>query len=571
MPFPSIRSLAFAVAAAVSVATPVVAQNSLSGSYLAGRHASVFGDFEAAAQYYTRALALDPSNTALMENAMMSYIGLGKLNQAVPLARRIIDLNVQNQTAQMVLIADQLKRGAFDSVVADIEAGASVSPLVNGMIGAWAKFGQGQVTEALEGFDDTGIETGLTTFTNYHKALALASVGDFEGADALFSNEEEPLYSAHRVVLAHVQILSQLERNADAIAIIHDIFGSVLDPALLDLLARLEAGETLPFDTIRDARDGAAEVFFTVAGALNGEAATGYTLVYSRLTEYLRPEHVDAILMSASLMESQEQYELATKIYAQVPADSPAFYEAELGRASALERQDKIDTAIEVLRQLSKTHGTIPIVHVNLGDMYRRNEAYDDASKAYDRALELFETVEPQQWFIFYSRAITHEREDRWELAEADFRKALELRPDQPQVLNYLGYSFVEMGINYDEALDMIERAVAARPDDGYITDSLGWVMYRLGRYEEAVTHMERAAELEPIDPIVNDHLGDVLWAVGRKVEAAFQWRRALSFIDPDDVPKELSPDRIRRKLEVGLDEVLAEEGKPPLTIANGD
>ena len=148
-----------------------------------------------------------------------------------------------------------------------------------------------------------------------------------------------------------------------------------------------------------------------------------------------------------------------------------------------------------------------------------------------------------------------------------DVRKALELNPDQPQVLNYLGYSLVEKQIKLDEALDMIERAVAARPDSGYIVDSLGWVLYRLGRYEEAVVHMERAAELMPVDPIVNDHLGDVLWAVGRYREAEFQWTRALSFD-----PEEKDAVRIRRKLEVGLDVVLAEEGAQPLArVANGN
>lgn len=571
MPTPVIRKLALAIYTVVGAAAPAFAQNSLSGSYLAARHASTYSDYEAAAQYYTRALALDPSNLQLLEDAMLSFVGLGRVERAIPIARRIIDLGDNNQSAHLVLLADQLKREGYDELLADYEAGVQISPLVDGMIGAWARFGNGQVGDALQAFDDTASATGLNTFALYHKALALAAVGDFEGADALFSDENTPLYASRRIVLAHVQVLSQLERNSDAADLIEEVFGNTLDPALSVLVEQLNAGETVAFDTITGARDGAAEVFFTVAGALNGEASDGYTLIYSRLTEFLRPDHVDSILMSASLMEAQQQFELAVKTYAKVPADSPAFYEAELGRASALEQQGKSETAIEVLTQLSKTHANLPLVHVNLGDMYRRTEAFDEASKAYDAAIALYPGGETDRWFIYYARGITHEREGRWELAEADFRKALQIEPGQPQVLNYLGYSFVEMGINYDEALDMIQRAVDARPNDGYITDSLGWVLYRLGRFDEAVTHMERAAELEPVDPIVNDHLGDVLWAVGRKVEAAFQWRRALSFIDPDDVPKELSPDRIRRKLEVGLDEVLIEEGKPPLTIANGD
>ena len=152
---------------------------------------------------------------------------------------------------------------------------------------------------------------------------------------------------------------------------------------------------------------------------------------------------------------------------------------------------------------------------------------------------------------------------DVWPKADRDFREALRLNPDQPLVLNYLGYSLVEKKIQLDEALIMIEKAVELRPESGFIVDSLGWVLFRMGRYDEAVPHLERAAQLEPIDPIINDHLGDGYWSVGRKREAHFQWRRALSFD-----PEEAEADRIRRKLEVGLDQVLQEEGAEPLTVA---
>ena len=168
---------------------------------------------------------------------------------------------------------------------------------------------------------------------------------------------------------------------------------------------------------------------------------------------------------------------------------------------------------------------------------------------------------------MHYARAISLERLGEWPDAEAGFRKALELNPGHPQVMNYLGYSLVEKRIKLDEALDLIERAVAAEPNSGYIVDSLGWVLYRLGRYEEAVVHMERAAELMPIDPVVNDHLGDVLWLVGRFDEAEFQWRRALRFINAGETAQDADPERIRRKLDIGLDRVLADEGAEPLHV----
>ena len=300
-------------------------------------------------------------------------------------------------------------------------------------------------------------------------------------------------------------------------------------------------------------------------------ADDAFTLLYSRMAEYLRPDHVDAILLSADLLEAQQRYELAARAYGAVPADDPAYYAAELGRANTLERSGKPDAAVEVLASLAKDFPTVPIVQTTLGDTLSALRRYDEATAAYDAAINLFSETAPSQWYIYYARGITFERRQLWPQAEADFRQALELSPDQPRVLNYLGYSLVEKRIKLDEALDMIERAVAGRPDDGYITDSLGWVLYRLGRFEEAVPHMERAVELMPIDPIINDHLGDVLWKVGRKLEAEFQWKRALSLVDPEDIPVELSPERIRRKLDVGLDVVLDEEGAEPLSVADGN
>jgi tetratricopeptide (TPR) repeat protein len=271
--------------------------------------------------------------------------------------------------------------------------------------------------------------------------------------------------------------------------------------------------------------------------------------------------------MAAELLEDLGQYELATEAYKSVPRDHPSHQAAEIGRAQALRQAGKPDAAIEVLEQLTGRYGDYPAVHSALGDMLRALERYDAAAEAYDRAIALYDGAPSDAaWFLYYARGIAHERLDEWPAAEADFRQALELNPDQPQVLNYLGYSLVEKQEKLEEALEMIERAVEARPDSGYIVDSLGWALYRLGRYEEAVGHMERAAELLPVDPIVNDHLGDVYWAVGRRTEARFQWNRALSF-DPE--PEEA--ERIRRKLEVGLDAVLAEEGAEPLAVAGDD
>ncbi|ARE39582.1 TPR domain protein [Rhodovulum sp. P5] len=562
---PRLSALAACGLSVLISTTAATAQNGLAGAYLAARQASMNGDYSAAAEYYGMALARDPSNPRLLENALMAFVGLGEVPKAVPVARRLETGGNLGQVANLVIIAEQMQRGAYDEMLDDFAAGRKSAPLVDGLVSAWARFGQGRMSDALAAFDDAADSTGLKAFALYHKAMALAAVGDFEGADEIFSGSAEgPLRATRRGVLAHAQVLSQLERNGDALELIDSVFGPDADPGIDALRERLAKGDTLPFDMIKTAADGAGEVFYTVAGALNGDAMDGYTLIYTRLAEYLAPANDEAKLLSASLLEAQERYQLAIESYGRVAPGSTAFYAAELGRVEVMRQSGDVEGAITALKKLTKTFAHIPGVHITLGDIYRGEENYQDARKAYDAAIALFKEPDDGQWFAYYARGIAHERLGNWDKAEADFRKALDLNPGQPQVLNYLGYSFVEMKTNLDEALDMIERAVDARPNDGYITDSLGWVLYRLGRYAEAVPHMERAAALMSVDPIVNDHLGDVYWAVGRRNEARFQWHRALSF-DPEEADAE----RIRRKLEVGLDKVLQEEGAPPLKPAN--
>ena len=566
MPFRPVLKAAALASLGLGAALPVTAQG-VAGSYLAARQASIESDYRAAADYFARAMMQDPTNPALMENAVMAYVGLGQVDRAVAVARRLLTLGVDSQVANMALLADQIKRENFEQALDDLAAEQSIGPLVDGLLKAWAQLGMGRMSEALETFDEVSASQGIEVFGLYHKALALAAVGDFESADEILSGRAEgELQLTRRGVVAFAQVLSQLERNADAIDLLDQSFNGDLDPALTQIRAELEAGKVLPFTAIRNAKDGAAEVFLVVAGALNGEAQDSYTLLYSRLAEFLRPDHVDAILLSAALLERLERFELATETYNRIPRDDPAFDAAELGRADALRKSGKTEAAIEVLEQLTRSRPDNPSVFITLGDTLRGLERYEEASKVYDSAIALLGEPQRGQWLVYFARGITHEREDRWDQAEADFRVALNLNPGQPQVLNYLGYSFVEKGINLDEALEMIEEAVAANPDSGYIVDSLGWVQFRLGQYSDAVGNLERATELEPVDPIVNDHLGDAYWAVGRKIEAEFQWKRALSFD-----PEEEDATRIRRKLEVGLDVVLEEEGSAPIAVTNSD
>ena len=548
---------------ALMAATPLSAQDA--GSYLAARSAILANDFDRAAEFYTRALMQDPGNLSILESALTSYLGLGEIGRAEPVATRMVEAGQSSQLAALALFAADAREGAWDALLARLDEGQTIGPLMDGLARSWALVGAGRMSEALDAFDEVASGDGVAAFALYHKALALALVGDFESAAELFSGEAGgTLRVTRRGLVAYAQILSQLDRNADALDLLNQSFGSVLPPEVGQLQAALEAGETLPFDTVTSAADGMAEAYFSIANALSGEAQAAYTLIYARMALALRPDHFDALLLTADILDELERWDLATEVLDGVSPDHPSFHSAEILRAEALRKSGRTEAAIEALRQLTKTHAEVPTVHVQLGDTLRGLERYAEATAAYDAAIELIAPGEEQHWVIFFARGITHERGDRWPEAEADFRRALELRPEQPQVLNYLGYSFLEMRENMDEAIDMIERAVALRPDSGYIVDSLGWGLYLKGDYAEALVHLERAAALMPVDPIVNDHLGDAYWANGRAREAEFQWHRALSF-----EPEEEDAERIRRKLEVGLDAVLEEEGLPPLRVAD--
>lgn len=542
--------------------SPAVAEG-LVGAYLAARQARKDNDYRHAAAYYSRALAIDPDNLDILESAVLARLGLRDIGGAVVLAHRMISLGSESPLANLAVVAESFRKESYDGAIAHLDADRSVNIAIDELIRAWAEFGRGDMPAALEGFDVASERAGGENFGLYNKAVALALSGDYEGSDEILS-AADPANMSRRAVVAYAQVLSNLGRNGEAAELIERAFEGRLDPALAQMRDRLRDGETLAFDAARNAKDGLAEVFLAVAGALDsdGDAPDGYALVYSRAAEYLRPGHVDSILLSASLLDDLRRHDLAVETFALVPSDHPSFDVAEIGRAEALRRSGRAEEAVETLESLAQARPSNPAAHISLGDALRGLERYDEASKAYDRAIALYREPLPPQWIAFFARGISHERSGRWPEAEADLRKALELRPDQPQVLNYLGYSLVEKGVKLEEALELIEKAVAEDPYSGHIVDSLGWALYRMGDYPGAVEQLERAAELLSRDPVINDHLGDAYWAVDRKIEAEFQWRRALS-LDPEEAEAE----RIRRKLEIGLDAVLEEEGSDGIDV----
>lgn len=564
MPF-SFPLRPWAALALALLVTPAAAQEpGDAGAYLSAREAGLNRDYGLSLPYLERLVEAAPDDLPIREQLVISLLVLGEIGRAAEAAGPLVAAVPDNAAGNLALTADAFARGDFGAVIALHERGADGNPLVKSLTLAWAHLGQGRMTEALAGLDSISADSGLGPFALYCRALMLALAGDAEGALAILEDPAAGVREAlnRRGVLAHIQLLGLVERFDDALAMIDAEFGGPNDPQLGRMAEAFRARRSLPFDLITGPADGMAEVYAVLAAAIRTPQGAQDVLIYAQAALAINPRLSDARIILGQAFEEMGQTDLAERTFAAVPADDGFGQAAALGRAQALDALGRTAEAVEILRAAVAQNPDSAIAPTLLGDLLRRDGDFPGAIAAYTQAFAALEARGGRpDWRLWFSRAVAHERSGAWPEAEADFRSALTLEPDQPTVLNYLGYSLVERREKLDEALEMIERAVQGEPDSGYITDSLGWALFRLGRYQEAVAPMERAVALLPTDPILNDHLGDVYWAVGREREAIFQWRRALSFGPHED----LDGERVRRKIEQGLDRVLAEEGAEPL------
>ena len=529
-----------------------------SGAYLAGRQAISDHNFVTASKFQARSISADPANSKLLESLMISFIAQGSVDEAVSIVEVYKDTGSVSQISQMILLASMIKDGQTEAFLNFVKNASEITPILKDLLSAWILMGLDDEVNANRIFDKTAKVQGMGQFANFHRAMSQLAAGKVDQArrtfDLIHSDQANP---TRRSVIYHTKLLLSQSKFKEVQNLLDKWFGPTFDPEIEELYINAANKKVYPTSLFPKTDTAVADVFHSIANSVSKEADPTFALIYSRLAQYLDHKHVDSTLMTADLLVELGQYDLAIKEHEKLSDSQPQFFASELGRAEALRSSGKEMAAIEVLVELTRQYPNSANSFSILGHHYRRIEAYDKAEVSYREAIKLYEAKGEAGWFLYYVRGITRERLDLWGLAEKDFRKALSLNPTQPQVLNYLGYSLIEKNSNLDEALDMIERAVKESPDSGYIVDSLGWGYYKLGQYEKAVPNLERAAELMPVDPIVNDHLGDVYWMVGRKTEAEFQWRRALSF-DPEADEIE----RIKKKLKVGLTQVLMEETK---------
>lgn len=552
--------------------------NSFSGAFLAARTADVDKDYETAIALYRITLQYDPTNTEVKERLMITLLLNGDFEEGVKLAQALKDDPAVERITTVVRGIDAIRKREYRTAekILVYSGPNDLDRMMNGLLVAWAKFGDGKTKQALAAISDMEGPDWFAIFKNYNAGAIAAAAGDRDTArkrlnDAILDRNGGA--AAPDTFMRAVMALARLEaregnkqKALDAISVGENLVSSYAPlKALRDSIERGEKQE----QQVRTAAQGAASVLFSIGGALNREGAEDIVSLYLQVSRALDPESADTLVLLGGLAESQQKPDLAIEFYRQVPETSPMRRLSELQLGLQLADLGKVDEAKKHLKELIEADPKDMRSYLAYGSVLSDAKEYKEMGEVYDRAVEQMGNVpNKSQWTIYFQRGIAYERQKKWEQAEPNFRKALELNPDQPQVLNYLGYSWVDMNINLDEGLEMIRKAVSIKPDDGYIVDSLGWAYYRLGQYDDAVTELERAAELRAGDPTINDHLGDAYWRVGRKLEATFQWNRALGL-----KPEEAEIPKIKAKIENGLaDENPAQpaaaqaiEGKEPV------
>jgi tetratricopeptide (TPR) repeat protein len=531
---------------------------STSGAYLAGRMALEKKDMASAARFLARALAADPANRALQRSAFQAHVAAGNMAEAIKLAEGLAAGADRANLAQVVLAAAALKRGDLAAAKRHAEALQSEGPnrLLRPGILAWIELGQGSAERAIDALRPLVGVDGLAAFQQYHQALINDVAGRVPQAEAAYrvTAERSPPF---RIVQAYAAFLFRNGKADEARAIVARYLQQDPGSSAADFLLARIAGGKAPARFVNNAAEGIAELFVNLAGALQQESAGEAAMIYSRLADYLRPNDPDTLHAIGGILENDEIYDTAIEYYRRVPVDAEASWHARRAAAGVLGQLKRIDEAVAVLEGMARERADRWDALLLLGNLLRNEKQFEKAVDAYDRAVGRAGKLEERHWNLLYVRGIALERAKNWPRAEADFKKALELKPNEPYVLNYLAYTWVDRGENLAEATAMLETAVKLKPDDGAITDSVGWAYYRLGQFEKALQFLERASELTPEDPTINDHLGDVYWRVGRRAEARFQWHRALSLNpEPEDVPK------IKEKIEQGMKPF--ESGKAP-------
>jgi Flp pilus assembly protein TadD len=516
--------------------------------YVLGRAATSGDALDDAARFFDAAYAQDPTATVLAQRAFDLAVASGDKTRAFALARRLRAAGESKPDLAVLLLADAVLRKdwkaaeAFTTEIAPAGYAGVAVPIIE----AWIAFGRRDVDAALASLDPEQFQGFTRAYVAEQRAHMLAASGRFVEAAAAYSSLRTSTASGISFVRqGEADAVAETGDRTRALAILD---GS--DPTTVAARARLQAGKRIGA-LAPDSRHGLAWLAGRLAADLSRERPVRLAILFARTATFLAPETASTWLIAGDVLARSGQREAALVAYAEIDAADALAQTSQNRRADVLEVMERGDEAGRLLQSAAEAPDADSDVWVRLGDWHRRAERNLPAAEAYSRAIAL--DGDTSSWALWFLRGSMKERAGDWLGAEADLREALRQRPDEPVVLNYLGYSLLDRGLKMAEATSLIEKAASLRPADGGIIDSLGWSQFRQGQFVQAVETLEKAAELEPADPTVNEHLGDAYWRIGRRIEARFRWQAAMA-LDPSESQRA----SLIARLDYGLDAALA-------------
>jgi tetratricopeptide (TPR) repeat protein len=514
------------------------------GSFLSSKFARSITDIDKAAYYAQYSYSQNTAASGLGIIALEALLANGQIKEAIPIGIKISNEVPEITLAQYLKVLDSLDSNNFNKT---LELLLKVSP--NGIdtyilpiLQTWAAAGSNQQTGGLQIIKDQAERGVLEPIYDYHSALINEFIGNSEAAKINYSNIIKKSNNANAQV--YLSAAEFFKRNNNQ---------GLLDKTIAKLerlkpysneLFLLKNSNVSPSKKINNVKDGIAEIFLNSAEILFNEGLDRQALIYGQIALYLSPNLDSASYLLGKIFRSINNNERAVKYLKNVKDNSSIFYDAKITYAEIIYDIEGTEKSFAILNKLHKLHPENINLSRSIAELFYKSENFDKSIEYYDLIFSKIEKIEFKHWPLFYSSGIALERGKKWERAEKQFLMALKFVPDNPQVLNYLGYSWIDQGININAAMEMIVKAAEQRPSDGYIIDSLGWAFYQIGQYEEAVIKLEKAVELTS-DSIIIDHLGDALFYSGRKIEAVFQWKRALEF-----EPSEEMINKIKEKIK---------------------
>ncbi len=539
----------------------------LLGNYLSGRVARGDHDTIAAADFYSKALAEDPGNEIILEQTFLLEAASAHWDRAIVLAKELVKIEPAHRIARFLLGCEAFKQGRYKDADEDFAAARQgpIADLTSTLARAWVQEADGKPDEAFATLDSLSDADWAQFYQRYHRALIADLAGQHDVARQAFAQAFKKNPSTLRVADAYARhAVNNNNRRLARQTLKTHIAKSSTHPLSEALLAEIEEGKD-PALLITSPTQGLAEVFYGIGDALAGEGGLDMGIIFLQFALYLEPDFPLAYAALAEAYDGAKKYELEMQALGQIKPDSPLWLNVQIQKSFALNSLEQVDEAKALLEELIKKDPKDVRPLDALGNILRSHERYEEARDYYTRALALIPKPTKDNWTLFYSRGVCNERMKDWPAAEADFKEALVLSPEESLVLNYLGYSWVDQGSNLKQAMDYIRKAVKLKPDDGYYVDSLGWAYFRLGNLPAAVENLERAVELKPDDPIINDHLGDAYWKVGRTLEAKYQWQQALTL-----KPEEEQVLTLKQKIAAGLPEAAETKSAQDRTIQAG-